>query len=381
MLSCQLEISSWIGAFLFVIALAIAAPASASNFTLNLTPTALGLNTIDAGSGSLKTVNYDKEVLDDQSGLYTEAAGVGGSVLEVNGSMQASAKANGDHLVTITSETHTDNSLNVPANSDYYFGVITLTDQPGSNQNSSRRKGSKGKGSKHGGGGSESVNLGGLGLRAFESVNEVTGIRIVGAGGNANLGGSKEVSGGTDNSRNFLNDANGAPHVDELVNFDFDGDYAVDAKSVDILLTKVKFDNGDDDPHGLRIALQISVMGRGDILGDGSCTMSQLDPTQCKVYDTVNDASILITDADGNVTVNFDAIMELGLGDVVTGIRISALDDDLLAENLKETAAHFLINTLSGEFVVVPEPSTGLLMGLGIAALTLGSKRRKNLAR
>jgi hypothetical protein len=354
---------TWAGLSILAFILAFAVPASATSITLTLTPTALGLG--DDG-GSIPTVNYGSEVLDDQSGLRTEAPGVGGSYLEINSSGVADDKANGDHLVTITSETHGDNTINVPANSDYYFGVLTLTDQPSGS----------GSGSRHSTFGSESSNLGGLGLRAFESIDS-NGLRIIGSGGNAGLGGSKEVSGGTDDDRDFDIDANGAPHVDEIVNFDFDGAYQVEGKSIDIVLTKVKFGNQDDDPNGLRVALQISVLGTGDILDDGSCGMSQLDPSGCKVYNTIDDPTILVTDANGNVTVDFDAIAELMSGDIVTMIRISALDDDVQPGNLKGTAEHFLINAVSGEFTPTPEPSTALLMGLGLASLASQRRRRR----
>jgi hypothetical protein len=355
--ACQFR--SCTAIFLLGAVLGISTPASAGSFTLTLTPTALGLKTVDTGSGSTTTANYESEILDDQPGLRTGAPGVGGSYLEVNGSMLADDKANGDHFVTITSETHGDNTINVPSDSDYHFGVVTLTDQ---------KTPAPGKAP-------DPKNLGGLGLRAFEDVDDTTGLRIIGGGGNAGIGGSKEVSGGTDFTRDFNDDINGPPHVDELVNFDFDGIHQVDGKSVDIMLTKVKFDNKDDDPKGLRIALQVSVFGGGDILNDGNCSMSQLDPGPCKVYDTVNDSTILITDANGNVTIHFDSIIELAEGDILTKIRISALDDDLDPDNMKETAEHFLINGLSGEYIGTPEPSTGLLMAMGLIAM--GIRRRR----
>ena len=150
-----------------------------------------------------------------------------------------------------------------------------------------------------------------------------------------------------------------------MATFDFDGEFFADGESLELVLTKVKFDNKDSVELGLRIMLSASVLGGG---------------TVDTLLESLVDTSILTTDADGNITVHFDALFGatagLNAGDNLESFSISALDDDVELGNLKETAEHFLINSLSGNFVPIPEPSTLLLTLLGLTGLTLWGKPR-----
>src|ERR1043166_5750869 len=131
-----------------------------------------------------------------------------GSILTIQTNGQAGPGTGTDPLlVTVTAKTHLDNTNII---GDYQAGVIYMTAGTGTTPKAH-----------------------GLGVRAF-TVNTTTGLRAPGA--NPAIEGSKEVSGGTDPTPQSTN-LNGPPHVDELVDFNFNPALKVFGSSIVVTLT------------------------------------------------------------------------------------------------------------------------------------------------
>ena len=176
--------------FLGVVNLAQGVPVS-----IKLTADALGLGSSDLNAGSV--------VDPDQSGFITSPTTGEGSILWVQtDGLAGPGTAMNPLLVTMTAKTRTDVVNGLPASHDYHAGVLYI--------------------SKESGGTPEGKDEG-IGVRAFE-VDGPTALRMIDPDTGLPLltiEGSKEISGGTaDPDYDPLN-PNGAPHVDELFNFDF----------------------------------------------------------------------------------------------------------------------------------------------------------------
>lgn len=282
--------------------------AQAVPVSYKLTADALGLGDSDINKGG--TVDPD------MPGFSTSSAIGHGSVLSIQSNGLAGLGTVGNPVaVTITAQTRLDTLNGLPASNDYQAGIIFI----------SKEKDDLPDGRKEG-----------LGVRAFKVIG-ATGLReIDDKSGLAKIEGSKHVSGGTGPEAYDADSPNGAPHVDEVVNFKFNPALHADAMSVEVLLS-------DFEPTDV-IDLHIELMS-GSIFN----------------YDflTTSNSNIFEEIGDKLWKLKFDGISNLAAGDLIDSFAIRAIDDN--PSDPRGTAEHFFITGMS----FVPEPATIVLLGLG----------------
>jgi len=315
--------------------LALGAPALADVVSVKLTTDALGLGN--------SPVNGGHEVDPDVTGKIITSAVTGqGSILTIQGSGLAGPGTGLDPLMlTITAATRLSVTSNLPASHDFQAGVIYL-----SKESSEEPDGKKE----------------GLGVRSFGV--DSSGLRKLDSGnGRAEIEGSKHVSGGTGPDTFGPNDPNGAPHVDEIVYFDFNAAYVgLAAESIRVLLSEFENDaNKPDKQEKINLHIELRSGGTVDRLFVGPS----------------NDVEGLFVTASANPDkdklwmVDFSALGELGPGEVIESFSISAVDD--YPSDPHETAEHFFITGFTG--TEVPEPATFGLIAMGLVGLAFGRKR------
>lgn len=210
-------------------------------------------------------------------------------------------------------------------------------------------------------------------MRAF-SVVEETGLRKTDwSTGRAKIEGSKEISGGTDPEFTYDPDnPNGPPHVDEAVQFTFDADYDVNAKSVEILLSKFSLHEVID--LGLQVNLESGI----------TTTLSFLGTDDADIFEQVGDYN------DKLWKLKFSGIDTLDDDDLIRSFEIRAIEDN--PNHPSGTAEHFMIVALTASYSeaghgggggnpppVVPEPSSimvWLLLGLSCSCVRWWQRRR-----
>ena len=323
-----------------VLSISLTSNTTASLMSVKLTSDSLGLGNSD--------INTGKTVDPDVPGLFTSPTVGQGSILQIQtDSLAGSGTESNPLLVTITTQTHLDTLYGLPAINDYQAGVIVLN-----NESPDLPDGKKE----------------GLGVRAF-TVDEVTAARVFDPVlGLAKIEGSKHVSGGTGPDTFGLGGVNGAPHVDESVNFEFNELFDVSAQSVEVLLSDFEWDVNKDDKHD-KIDLRI-VLASDEVI-----ELESIGPfgNGSDIFEAVGEFS-----TDKLWKVMFSAIDELDAEDLVKSFRITAVDDYPQAP--RETAEHFFITGFNVDASVneVPEPTTIALFGFGSMILIKRSKSRKN---
>jgi len=297
--------------------------------SVKFTTDALGL-----GSSAL---NSGHEVDPDIAGSFITSPTTSlGSILSIQQSgLAGSGTASDPLMMTVRAATRLSVTNNLPSSHDYLAGIIYLSEEKDDTPDG-RKEGL----------GVRSFSVAPSGLRTFDADN-----------GRAEIEGSKHVSGGTGPNTFDPSDPNGAPHVNEIVYFDFDSAYAgLAANSIRVLLSEFDYDTSKADKQEV-INLHIVLRSGGTIdrlaIGpsnnaEGIFTAASSDPSKDKLW-----------------MVDFSAISELGVGDLIDSFSISALDDYPSAP--KETAEHFFITGFEG--TGVPEPATMALMGFGILGL------------
>lgn len=262
--------------------------------SVKLTTEALGLGNADINAASVVSADIPGKIV--TSPIIGQA-----SILTIQRSGVAGPGTIFDKLlVTVTARTHLDTTAGLPAAAnDYMAGTIYI-----SNENTSTPDGKDE----------------GLGVRAF-TVNTATALRSIDAAtGRARQEGSKEVSGGTGPATYTTGNANGAPHVDEDVYFDFAPDANAQAAATQFLLSK--FETGDK--------IDISLL----------TTTGQ---TRSATFQGTSNAGLFtVVDAAAKLwLVNVGGIPGVLPTDLVSRVVIRAVDDN--PGNPAETAEHFLI--------------------------------------
>jgi hypothetical protein len=320
--------------------------------------TSILLTSDDLGLGSSK-INHDKNgkaIEDDRIGkLVTSSADNVGSILSIQtDNLAGPGTALEPLLATVTARTHLDIVNNLPLGGhSLYAGAITLTNDSGD------------------------IEKDGLGVRTFgidldplspDYARRYKNPAYVNLTGNPNgyqMEGSKEVSGGVNNS-DFeawilgqpAVPGNEPPHVDEEVIFDInDAALIVPADSVNVLITKIKA--GADDLFDVAVDVTITMVG-GEVIsnsyipsvGSFPGIFSQPDPTK----DYLN--------------IDFSGIAGVDPGDLVDSFVIGARDDPADPEN--GTDEHFLIHGFTVD--IVPEPAAFTLLATGMG-LVFGRRR------
>ncbi|NIA21706.1 MAG: PEP-CTERM sorting domain-containing protein [Anaerolineaceae bacterium] len=316
--------------------LALAAPALADVVSVKLTTDALGLGS--------SPINGGHQVDPDMAGKIITSPVTGqGSILAVQRSgLAGSGTALDPLMMTITAATRLSVTSNLPPSHDVQAGVIYL-----SKENSAQPDGKKE----------------GLGVRAFR-VN-ASGLRRIDSGnGRAKIEGSKHVSGGTGPDTFDPGHPNGAPHVNEIVYFDFDSAYmGLAADSIRVLLSQFEYNSskpGKQEKIDLRIELRSGAMIDRLFVGpsndvEGLFVAASSNPGKDKLW-----------------MVDFSAIGELAPDDVIESFSISALDD--YPKCSYNTAEHFFITGLTG--AEIPEPATFGLIAVGLVGMAFSRKRR-----
>jgi len=356
-----------LGSLTIAFVLAVVAPLEADwipdgHLSIMLTSDDLGL-----GSAGVNRTGNGSAVEADRPGkLVTSLDANVGSVLTI----QTDGLAGSDSLlVTVTARTYMDVKNNLPAGYDFQGGVITLTKKDAN------------------------IWKNGLGVRAFgidlrEEIpsdpdpipNPNYGKRYVNTGYTGTnthgfqMEGSGEVSGGKEVPDDENDDAadwayfvkehpeepgNNPPHVDEDVTFDFnDSDVDVLAKSIKVLLTKIKAGAG---PLDLGLILKIT-------LDDGTMIV---DEDYRRLSEAPAGIFSIPAGSSDSVLINFDAV-SLGIADadLIGSFIIGARDD--FADPPEGTDEHFLINGLS----YTPEPATVSVLVLGGMAILARRRRR-----
>lgn len=296
---------------------ALVSSASAQDVSVKLTTNALGLGTSDLNAG--KTVNKDID------GKFITSSTVGqGSVLYIQSNGKAGlGSASNPLLATITASTYLDYLAGVPSLSDVNAGVLYISKENSTNPD--------GVGE-------------GLGVRAF--ILNSAGLRTFDKE-LAKIEGSKDVSGGTGPKIFDPKSPNGAPHVDESVNFAFNQGVFSDS----LKFTVTALEKTD------KIDLTITTVG-------GATYNKLINPVTDSAFFTQLGSS-----SQKTYVVNTAAF---GLGqEVISNAILRAVDPNPLSP--KSTAEHFLISGFSAQ--PVPEPGILALAALGgLAAL----KRRRS---
>ena len=308
-------------------------PAQAAVFGTKFTSEGLGLGSSDLnGKGVLSS---------DQTGFVTSDTTGEGSILTIQTDGLAGTST---PFVTVTAQTHLDTVI-YPKSwggdpRDYQAGVLFI-----SNENTESPDGKKE----------------GLGVTAFKV--DADGYRTTERG--KQLEGSKHVSGGTGPDTFDPYIPNGAPHVDEAVNFNFDSAWLVDAQSVEVLLSdyELKFskkkgkkkdkNNGEFEKAEL-IDLTINGtlyagLGPDPVLDDSSRDES--------IFEKVGGLE------DKLWKLKFSGL-GLASGTFTNQFTIRATEPDPWHGG---TAEHFFITGMNAEFVsVAPVPGAVLLGVIGV---------------
>lgn len=269
----------------------------------------------------------------DMSGFFTSSTTGQGSVLNIQtDGLAGPGTATDPLLVTVTARSHLDTLFGLPSLHDYQAGVIFISKE------SDRTPDGRDEG---------------IGVRAFK-VDSPTGLREVDSrSGLAKIEGSKEVSGGTGPDTYDPIKPNGAPHVDEAVNFNFnDSLFYVNAMSVEVLLSKF------DPSH--KIDLHLDLTSGPDIY------LESLQTTDTSIFEQVDPAY------DKLWKLKFSGISQLRTNDLIDGFEIRVIDDD--PSEPRGTAEHFFISGITIDAAPVPEPVTVALLGLGCLLLLRRSK-------
>ena len=299
--------------------LGVASSAQATTVSIKFTTDVLGLGSSDLNAGSV--------VDPDQIGFITSTTTGEGSILWVQADGTAGpGTALNPLLVTVTAKTRSDVVNGLPAVHDYHAGVLYITDESSGTPDGKDE---------------------GLGVRAFK-VDGTTALREIDPGTGLPLltiEGSKEISGGTDDPDYDPMNPNGAPHVDEHVNFDFNPTLVPYATSVEVILSK--FDS--DEIVDLHVELTT-----GTIID-----LAYLETTDTSIFELVG---------DDVWKFKFSGVPGLSSADLIDSFWISANDNKNGA-----TAEHFLITGLYAD--VVPEPSTIALLCLG-GLMALRARRK-----
>jgi hypothetical protein len=306
--------------------LVVTGPVQAVPISIKLTAEGLGLGNSD--------INKGKKVDPDISGFFTSSTPGEGSVLNIQTDGLAGPGTLTDPLLlTVTARSRLDTLFGLPSSPhDYQAGVIYISKE------SDRTPDGRDEG---------------LGVRAFK-VDGPTGLREIDCGsGLAKIEGSKEVSGGTGPDTYDPLQPNGAPHVDEAVNFNFDDSlFYVNAMSVEVFLSKFS-------PSDI-IDLRIDLTSGPDIY------LQSLQTTDTSIFEQVDPAY------DKLWKLKFSDIPQLLTNDLIDNFEICAIDDNPLEPS--GTAEHFLISGITVDAAPVPEPATVALLGLGCLLLLRRSK-------
>jgi len=305
----------------------VTAKVTAVPISIKFTSDALGFGNSD--------INKGKTVDPDMPGFFTSPAIGQGSFLNVQTNGLAGPGTVTDPLLlTVTARTHLDTLFGLPPSPhDYQAGVIYISKE--------NDKTPDGKDE-------------GLGVRAF-TVVEATGQREIDSdSGLAKIEGSKDVSGGTNDDTYNLLKPNGAPHVDEAVNFNFNSSLLTDAQSVEVLLSKFI----TDDIIDLHI----------ELVSGATFDFAFLKTSDTSIFEQLGD------DKDKLWRFKFSGIDQLQAGDLIDNFSIRANDDDPL--NPRGTAEHFWVTGITADVDVIPEPVTVLLLALG--GVNLIRRRRRS---
>ncbi|MHC4337344.1 MAG: PEP-CTERM sorting domain-containing protein [Planctomycetota bacterium] len=309
-----------------VVLLAATRPAQAVPISIKLTAEGLGLGNSD--------INKEKTVDPDISGFFTSSTPGEGSVLNVQTDGFAGPGTLTDPLLlTVTAQSRLDTLFGLPSSPhDHQAGVIFISKESNRTPNGRDE---------------------GLGVRAFK-VDGATGLReIDGCSGLAKIEGSKDVSGGTGPDTYDTLKPNGAPHVDEAVNFNFnDSLFYVNAMSVEVFLSKFS-------PSDI-IDLHLDLTSGPDIY------LQSLQTIDTSIFEQVDPAH------DKLWKLKFSGISQLLTNDLIDSFEICAIDDNPLEPSC--TAEHFLISGITVNATPVPEPTTVALLGLGCLLLLRRSK-------
>jgi len=313
--------------------------AQASPTFIKLTTGELGLggNNINHG-GNGSAVEADRP-----GKLVTSTANNVGSVLTIQADRKAGPGVAGNPLlVTVTARAHLDIQTGLPAGYDIHGGVITITEEKSGTPDGKDE---------------------GLGVRAFgidtDPGSANYGKRYVNPGYSPpslpeeddhgfQMEGSKEVSGGTNGTdwddfvaRNDAPPDNSPPHVDEDVTFNFNNSlFNVDAKSVEVLLSKINVKDGQPDDLMLDLYIKLTsgvAIDLDSLKLSTSSIFEQVDPTYDKLWE-----------------LKFSAISGLGASDFIDYFEILAIDP-LISGQTRETAEHFLITGITAD---VPRPKS-----------------------
>ena len=304
-----------------------ASAVTATPISIKLTTDALGLGSSDLNSGG--TVDPD------MPGFYTSSVIGQGSVLTVQtDGLAGSGTAANPLFATITSQTHLDTLYGLPGINDYLAGALYLTKE--------NDKTPDGKDE-------------GLGVRAF-TVDDFGLRKLDSATGLALIEGSKHVSGGTGPEIYIPGGANGAPHVDEDVNFDFSSAFQVDGSSVEVLLSKYVSSNIVD--------LHI------DMASGEAIDLPFLETTNTAIFERIGGSR------DRLWKLKFSGISQLQAGDRIDSFTIRANDDNPSCP--RGTAEHFFITGFTVDADVVPEPATVALLCCGVLMVARHRKGRSS---
>ena len=299
----------------------------AAPISIKLTAEALGLGNSD--------INKGKTVDPDIPGFFTSSTLGEGSVLNIQTDGLAGPGTLTDPLLlTITAQSRLDTLFGLPCSPhDYQAGVIYISKESDKTPDGRDE---------------------GIGVRAFK-VNGPTRLREVDTqSGLPKIEGSREVSGGTGPDTYDPLKPNGAPHVDEAVNFSFnDSLFYVNAMSVEVLLSK--FSPSDKIDLYLDLTYRPGIYLESLLTTDTSI-FEQVDPAYDKLW-----------------KLKFSGISQLLTNDSIDSFQIRAIDDNPLEPS--GTAEHFLINSITIDTAPVPEPATIALLGLG--SLVVRRRKRK----
>ncbi len=310
------------GSLLFILTVSAV---TATPISVKLTTDALGL-----GSSNL---NGGGTVDPDMPGFYTSSVTGQGSILTVqtNGLAGNGTTAN-PLFATITSRTHLDTLYGLPRTNDYLAGALYITKE--------NDKTPDGKDE-------------GLGVRAF-TVDDLGLRRLDSATGLALIEGSKHVSGGTGPDSYIPGGANGAPHVDEDVKFEFNSAFQVEAPSVEVLLSRY----ASSDIVDLHI----------DLASGRAIDLPFLDTTNSAIFEQIGGSK------DNLWKLKFSGISQLQAGEGIDSFTIRANDDNPYCPS--ETAEHFFITGFTIDAEVVPEPATVALLCFGVMIMARNRKGR-----
>ena len=295
---------------------------------IKFTTDALGFGNSDLNRGG--TIDAD------MPGFFTSPVTGQGSVLQVQSNGLAGfGTATNPLLVTVTAKTHMDVEFDLPSVHDYQAGILYISKE----------------GTKTPDGKDE-----GLGVRAFtvdsqtacRELDPVTGEPLM------TIEGSKDVSGGSDNPSYDSEKPNGPPHVDEAVNFDFNPQLFVEAKSIELFLSKFSAEDVIDVQIKLVSGLYIELESLRAI---DTSLFEQIGGSKDKLW-----------------KFKFSGIDQLGQGGLIDSFSIRANDKSLSGCITTGTSSHLMISGMNVGVNAVPEPATILILGFSSLMLFIKSR-------